>query len=235
MSEVSEMRVRPRADAARLRIWDAPVRLFHWTLVGLIGVMWWTGEQRMLDWHRLAGYCVLALLFFRLAWGVVGSSTARFASFVRGPGTVVTYIRRDMFRRDAVPAPGHNPLGGWAVAIMILMLLAQAGLGLFAVDIDGIESGPFSYLVEFETGRRAAELHELTFNLLLGLIGLHLAAVAFYLVYRRTNLLGAMLTGARQRPGEQPLLHFRPAPLALCLLVIAGLLVWATVHFFGRT
>jgi cytochrome b len=118
---------------------------------------------------------------------------------------------------------------------MILMLLAQAGLGLFAVDIDGIESGPFSYLVEFETGRRAAALHELTFNLLLGLIGLHLAAVAFYLVYRRTNLLGAMLTGARQRPGEQPLLHFRPAPLALCLLVIAGLLVWATVHFFGRT
>jgi hypothetical protein len=137
---------------------------------------------------------------------------------------VVAYIRRDMFRRDAVPAPGHNALGGWAVAIMILMLLAQAGLGLFAVDIDGIESGPFSYLVEFETGRRAAELHELTFNLLLGLIGLHLAAVAFYLVYRRTNLLGAMITGARQWPGEQPLLHFRAARLVpACHRRIAGL------------
>jgi cytochrome b len=219
----------------RLRVWDAPVRMFHWTLVALIAFAWWTAEERMLDWHRLAGYAILTLVLFRLIWGVVGSSTARFGSFLRGPKAVASYIRRDMFRRNASPHAGHNPLGGWSVLVMLLLLAAQTLLGLFAIDIDGLESGPFSYLADFDTGRQAAELHHWVFNLLLAVIALHVIAIAYFLLHRRDNLLGPMLWGFRTWRGEKPILRFAPFPLAIAILTGLGVLIWATVHFLGQT
>lgn len=219
---------------ARIRIWDAPVRLFHWTIVALLGLLWWSGEQRLFDWHRLAGYTLLALVLFRVAWGLVGSQTARFSAFVRGPGAVAAYVRSDMFRRGGTSHAGHNPLGGWSVILLLALLALQIGLGLFAVDIDGMESGPFSYLVDFDTGRFAAEMHELVFNLLLAAIALHVVAVVFYLAFRRENLVRAMITGSRPWQGVAPALRFASLPLALGLLVASGALVWALVHFFGQ-
>jgi cytochrome b len=205
----------------RLRVWDAPIRMFHWTLVALIAFAWWTAEERMLDWHRLAGYAILTLVLFRLIWGVVGSSTARFGSFLRGPKAVASYIRRDMFRRNASPHAGHNPLGGWSVLVMLLLLAAQTLLGLLAVDIDGLESGPFSYLVDFET--------------VLAVIALHIIAIAYFLLHRRDNLLGPMLWGVRTWRGEKPILRFAPFPLAIAILTGLGVLIWATIHFLGQT
>lgn len=219
---------------SRIRIWDAPVRLFHWAIVALFGVLWWSGEERLFDWHRLAGYTLLALVLFRVIWGLVGSQTARFSSFVRGPGTVAAYVRGSMFRRGAAPHAGHNPLGGWSVILLLALLALQVGLGLFAVDVDGMESGPFSYLVEFDTGRFAAETHELVFNLLLATIALHVVAVAFYLVVRRENLVRPMITGARPWHGVAPALRFASLPLALALLAISGGVVWALIHFLGQ-
>lgn len=115
----------------RVRIWDLPIRLFHWTLVPLLGFAWWTAEERMLDWHRLAGYSIFALLLFRLIWGFAGSSTARFSNFVGGPSTLLRYVRGHMFNRAATPAVGHNPVGGWSVIAMITILAVQVGLGFF--------------------------------------------------------------------------------------------------------
>lgn len=220
--------------ASRVRIWDAPVRLFHWALVILIGIGWWTGDNRMLEWHRLAGYSILALILFRLIWGVMGSGTARFSSFVRGPATVASYVKGAMFRRGVHGVPGHNPLGGWSVVVMLLLLAVQVGLGMLSVDIDGLESGPFSYLVDFDTGRWAAEWHATIFNLLLALIAIHVAGVLFYLLYRRDNLIGPMITGSRRWMGDSPALRFAPAWLGLAIMAVCGGLVWLAVEYWGQ-
>lgn len=214
------------ADAAiRARLWDAPTRLVHWALVGLVAFSWWSAENGHMAWHRYSGYTVLGLLVFRIFWGFFGSSTAKFSSFVKLPGAVVAYSRT-LFRRRAAGLPGHNPLGGWFVVAMLLALVAQVGFGLFAVDIDGLESGPLSQYVDFDTGRRFAGWHELSFNILLALIALHLAAVVFYLVYKRDNLIAAMITGRRLFATE-PAVRFAPWWMALIGILIAAAVAWA--------
>ena len=119
-----------------------------------------------MDWHRWAGFAVLGLLVFRLSWGVLGGSTARFSHFVKGPGAAFAYLK-GLFGRKAGPAAGHNPLGGWSVVALILTLIAVVVFGLFAEDVDGIESGPLARFVDFDTGRMASKLHHLSFDVLL--------------------------------------------------------------------
>jgi cytochrome b len=204
-----------------VRVWDVPTRLFHWLLVFLIAFSWWSGDARRMDWHRYSGYAVLGLLAFRIYWGFAGSSTARFAEFLRSPAAIWRYVRG-----LGPSGHGHNPLGAWSVLAMLLLLVTQVGLGLFSVDIDGIESGPLADRVSFDVGRAAADLHHTAFSALLGLIGLHLAAILFYAVVRRDNLLGPMITGTRRGPAGAP--GMRPAPVwrvALGIL-IAGLAAW---------
>ena len=172
-----------------LRIWDLPSRVTHWLMAILIPFSWWSATYDHLQWHRLSGYFLLSLLVFRLAWGVFGSDTARFGRFLRGPQAVLAYLRGSGSR-----GVGHNPLGGWSVTAMLLMLGVQIGLGLFAVDEDGLDPSPLARFVSFETGRAIAKLHHLTVYVLLSLIALHLAAIAFYAV-KGQNLVGPMVTG----------------------------------------
>jgi len=139
------------APAPRIRVWDVPVRACHWLIVLFVAASWWTAETKRMDWHRYSGYVLLALATFRVYWGFFGSSTARFSQFVRGPRAVVSYLKG----RWAV-MPGHNPLGALSVLVLLGLLLSQIVLGLFAVDVDGIESGPLSTYVSFDTGRAAA-------------------------------------------------------------------------------
>lgn len=176
----------------RVRVWDGPTRIAHWLMVGLFGLSWWTGETGRLQWHRWSGYVLLGVLVFRICWGFVGSSTARFAQFLRGPRAIVDYLRG----RWAL-APGHNPLGALSVLVLLLLLLAQIVLGLFAVDIDGIESGPLAVHVSFETGRICARWHHRVFTALEGFVALHVVAVAYYLLVKKDNLVGAMFSGKR--------------------------------------
>jgi cytochrome b len=183
------------APVQYVAVWDLPIRLFHWLIVAAIAISWWSAENRLMNVHRYSGYTLLGLLIFRIYWGIVGSPTARFAQFIRGPGSVVRYVREP----SAHAAPGHNPLGAWSVIAMLVLLVAQVTIGLFVTDIDGLESGPLSYLVSFEASRALAEAHEIIFNVLLALIALHIAAILFYLFARRTNLIGAMVTGRRSR------------------------------------
>jgi cytochrome b len=128
---------------------------------------------------------------------VVGSSTARFADFLRGPRAIAAYIGELRRGRTEHAVIGHNPLGGWSVAAMLGLLGLDLGLGLFAVDVDGDQPGPFAGLVSFDQGREIAHVHHWVFNTLLALIALHLAAILFYAVVRRDNLIGPMLTGAK--------------------------------------
>lgn len=209
----------------RVRLWDGPTRLVHWALAALVGVSWWTHEIGRMDWHRWSGYAVLGLLVFRIFWGFTGGSTARFGSFLKGPAAVAAYART-LFRPDTAALPGHNPMGGWSVLAMLVALVCQVVFGLFAVDVDGIESGPFSQYVSFDLGRQFAEWHEISFNVLLALIALHLAAVVFYLVVKRDNLIGAMVTGRRLMASEPKDIRFAPPWMVLIGIAVAAAIAW---------
>jgi cytochrome b len=212
---------------ARVRVWDVPVRLVHWLMVLAIAVSWWTGESGRLEWHRWSGYTLLGLVTFRIYWGFFGSSTARFRQFVRGPRVVAGYLRGEWS-----VAPGHNPLGAWSVVALIVLLLAQVALGLFAVDVDGIESGPLSLYVSFETGRAAAEWHEAVFNVLMSLVALHIAAIAWYRLVKKQTLLAAMFHGTRAYPQELPPVQAASALRLIVGVVLAVALTWAVSRAF---
>jgi cytochrome b len=181
-----------------------------------------------MEWHRWSGYALLALVIFRLYWGLVGSSTARFAAFVRGPRTVAGYLKGGW-----PAAAGHNPLGALSVVALLALLLTQILLGLFAVDVDGIESGPLSSFVSFEAGRAAADWHERVFDVLSWLIGLHVVAVLYYVFFKKQKLVAAMVHGHRAYPEPLPQ-PVRPAPVSRLLLgiaIAAGLTWWVSRAF----
>ena len=211
-----------RSGLAKILVWDLPVRLVHWLMALLIPFSWWSAENDEMELHRLSGYVLLGLLLFRLIWGFVGSEPARFARFVKGPGAVRRYLRGD---REGATV-GHNPLGGWSVVAMFAVLALQIGLGLFAVDEDGLESGPLSYLVSFDTARTIHELHHNNFWLLAGLILLHVGAILWYLLVRRKNLVAAMITG-RTRAEDGAVGPAMASPMrALAAMLVAAAAAW---------
>lgn len=211
--------------ARRTRLWDLPTRLVHWSLVALIPLSWWSAEAGRMELHRYSGYAVMGVVLFRLYWGFAGASTARFAGFVKGPAATLAYLGT-LGNRAPSETPGHNPLGGLSIMALLGVLVAHVTFGLFAVDIDGLESGPLSHLVEFDTGRAFAEWHETSFKILLVLIGLHLAAVAFYLVYKRENLIRPMVLGWRTFSGVQPHVRTAPAWRAVVGIAAAAVIAW---------
>lgn len=218
----------------RVRVWDLPTRLFHWLIVILFAFSWWTAEYDHLDWHMLSGYAILVLVLFRIYWGFVGSSTARFASFLKPPRTLLAYAVR-LFERSGHATHGHNPMGGWSVVALVFLLLLQTVLGLFAIDVDGVSAGPLDTLVSFDTGRWFSHQHGRLFNILLVFSGLHVAAILFYWVYKRENLISAMITGSKHLAEGHAGPDFRLVRLwwAVPGLVVAGLLVaWVVLGRF---
>jgi len=153
-----------------MRVWDLPTRLFHWSLVLLVAAQFATAEFHWLSmqWHYRFGYATLALLLFRVAWGFAGSQTSRFAQFLCGPSGVLRYGRALVAGHPA-RSVGHNPLGGWSVAVILLLLLAQAASGLFASD--GIDTdGPFVDAVDSATVKWMTRIHHLGENALIAWI-----------------------------------------------------------------
>ena len=211
------------APSEKLAVWDLPTRLFHWVLVGLIGFSWWTGEQGQNDLHFYSGYAVLTLLIFRLLWGIFGSSTARFSSFVRGPRAVAEYLGR----MRSWPDVGHTPLGALSVLALLAVLLLQVGTGLIQTDDDGLVEGPLAPLVSYDVAEAAHDLHEASFDLLLILIGLHVAAILFYRLALGKRLLGAMITGkAKIDSPAEPMRPGKAWVAVVCLVVALGLTRW---------
>lgn len=219
--------------AGVLRVWDSPTRAMHWLLVISIAVCWWTGEYDELEWHQYSGYVALWVVLLRLYWGFVGSSTARFVNFVRGPKTVFKYIRT-LHLRNTPATLGHNALGAISVLVLLTAVLAVVITGLFAVDFDVLYSGPLSSYVDYRQGRRIARLHGSTlFDILLAVIALHLLAVSFYYFYKRHNLVAAMITGKRKAEvgtGEE--LKVAPFWRLVVGVVMASVIVWAVTTGF---
>lgn len=193
----------------------------------LVFMSWGSAEYGQMELHRYFGYSILGLLVFRIFWGVFGSDTARFSKFVRGPKAIGDYLKSPAHAPKSI---GHNPLGALSVVAMLLLLVTQVVLGLFAVDIDGLESGPLSYLVTFDQGRVAAEAHEVVFNVLLGMIVLHVLAILYYWIAKRDNLIAPMITGNKQLPADaQASGVSAPILKVLIGIAIAGATVWAII------
>ena len=217
--------------SSSVKVWDGAIRLFHWSMAAMIVAMWWTAENHAMDWHRRIGMVLVGLVVFRLYWGVFGSTTARFSSFVRGPKAILAYFKK-LTTKPYVPDFGHNPLGALSVIALLLAVMFQLTAGLFAVDTDGLESGPLSRFVDFDTGRMFAELHETGFNVLLWLIGLHLVAVALYTIVLRANLIIPMITGSRK---SQPTGEAAPVVKVSIIRLVIGVAISAGVvwYLFG--
>lgn len=174
-----------------IRIWDLPIRLFHWLLAACVLGSFVTVKMGgfWMDYHFLFGYAIVALLIFRLIWGIAGPRHARFAHFLRGPRSVYGYLRG-----KAVPSAGHSPLGALSVVAMLAAITVQVVTGLFAND--GIMSeGPLVSQVSNATSDRLTGIHHLNETVLLALIGLHIAAIVWYAVVRKQRLIGPMITG----------------------------------------
>jgi len=215
-----------------VQVWDLPTRLFHWSLLAMIVASWWTAtEDGDIDWHMRCGYAVLVLLLFRLIWGVLGSTTARFASFVASPRSVLEYLSSTR-KNDESHMIGHNPAGGWMVLALLAMLLAISVSGLFAND-DIMSEGPLAHHISKGMSDLATAWHEHGFHALLALVALHVAAIVFYLVVKKEKLVRPMLTGVKRLPqaGNVPQLHIRSTWLALAILSGAAGTVWLLTKF----
>lgn len=214
--------------AHRVRVWDLPTRAFHWLLVAcVIGLVatGYTGGDAM-PWHARLGYTVLALLLFRLVWGFVGGRWSRFASFLYAPSHVLAYVRGQVHPDHLV---GHNPLGAGSVFAMLLVLLAQATTGLFSDDEIAF-TGPLNRFVSEARAHAATWYHKRVGQyLIVGLVLLHLAAIAWYTWRKRQRLVGAMVVGDKEMaaPAIPSRDDAKTRLLALVLLAMcAGLVAW---------
>jgi len=179
------------ALANRVRVWDLPTRLFHWLFaVAVTGALITVQLGGLyMDWHARFGQLALALLIFRLIWGFCGPRYARFSQFLHGPRAILDYLRQN------APVAGHNPLGGWAVVAMLLVIGFQAMTGLFAND-EILTAGPLAGLVSNDTSLYLTWLHGLNKILVYALIILHLLAViVWYTLIRRQGIITPMVSG----------------------------------------
>lgn len=215
------------------RVWDLPVRIFHWSLTLSVLGAWVTHElgTAYFVYHLWCGYAVLLLVSFRIVWGLVGTRHARFANFLHGPAVTLRYAL-DLLRGREPPYAGHNPLGAWMVIVLLLALLAQAVLGLFGND-EILNFGPLYGYISNELSLKLTSIHRQLFDWILAAVALHIAAVVFHRLARQEDLVRAMFTGRKPaetvRPDEE--IQSSRAVLAMVIaLTLAALIAWIVIH-----
>ncbi len=213
-----------------VRVWDLPTRAFHWLLATSVLASIssaWIGGNAMV-WHFRLGYVAFTLLAFRLVWGLVGGHWSRFANFIYAPASIVRYLRGQS-RADEHHEVGHNPLGAFSVFGVLALLALQVGTGLFADD-EISNTGPLIKFVSGETSLALTKWHKGWGQwLIIALIVLHVAAVLYYLLAKKRNLVKPMVTGDKQlvAPAPHAVDSTRSRTLAVLLLAAcAGLVGW---------
>ena len=180
-------------NSKRIRLWDLPTRLFHWLLVLSVAAALISGQVagNFIEWHGKIGLFIIGLIVFRLTWGVLGSTYARFTQFFPTPAKVKSYLRGEW------RGVGHNPLGAFSVFGLLGLLAFQSASGLFGND-DITFYGPLFDLVSKDISNKLTSLHHLASNLVYLLIALHLCAIAFYGHVKKDNLVKPMITGWKE-------------------------------------
>ena len=207
----------------KIRIWDLPLRLFHWLLVvAVIGsfVSVKLGGNAMI-WHGRFGYIVLSLIFFRLIWGFVGTHHARFAQFIKSPKAIFAYLK------NPTETPGHSPLGAISVIVLLGLFLSQALAGLFASD-DIAFDGPLVKYVASTWVELLTSFHRLNEWVLLALVGVHVGAILYYKYAKKINLISAMITGDKEWADAAPLVqdNSKVRLKAMALLMAIALIMY---------
>lgn len=215
----------------KIRVWDLPLRLFHWVLVILVGFSFYsglTGGLALMDYHMLSGYSILTLVLFRIAWGFFGPHYAKFANFVPRPRQTMDALRH-LFDRNAPASVGHNPLGALSILAMLIALLVQATTGLFANDDIFIE-GPLMHLVSEGTSNQLTEIHEINLWVIAALVSLHLIAILYYEAFKGQRLVLPMISGNKHVADDRtPTVHHRLfLALVLAALAAAGVYLLVT-------
>ncbi|MBP7337771.1 cytochrome b/b6 domain-containing protein [Niveispirillum sp.] len=214
----------------KILVWDLPTRLFHWLLVLCIAGAWITGENEAYDWHMRFGYAILGLVLFRILWGLVGSDTARFAQFVRGPAAIRQHIAELRQPGRMHPHMGHNALGALAVLGLLLVVAVQAGSGLFTSD-GVLTDGPLVERVSGSTASLMRSIHLNNFNILLAMAGLHVVAILAYALFKRLDLVRPMVTGRAAVPGNMPGPRIVSLVRALVVAALSATTIWALVSY----
>ena len=200
------------------------MRVSHWSFALLVPAMYITAENSEWGWHIRLGHVLLGFLIFRVLWGFLGTPTARFASFVKGPGRVLGYLKGDYDHKRII---GHNPLGARAVLGLLSVMIVQVTMGLFAGDIYDGATGPLNPLVRVRTADWLTDTHEWFVYVVFGMIGLHISAIAVYAGARAQNLVGPMIGGKGEMAvgvegnAPTPLMRF-----ALAAGIAAGAAFW---------
>lgn len=176
--------------ASRAYVWDLPTRLFHWLLVIAVVSAFVTAKigGSLMLWHGRIGLTILGLLAFRIAWGMAGSTYARFVQFVKGPAAILAYLRGQW------QGLGHNPVGALSVLALLATLGGLVATGLFAND-DIAFRGYLTALVDSDLSERITRIHHKLENFLVLLVILHVGAIAFYARVKKHNLVKPMITG----------------------------------------
>jgi cytochrome b len=234
-----------RVQASKVRAWDLPTRLFHWTLVVLLMCAWVSFRYAevlgdfTLKWHRWNGYAIIVLITFRVLWGLVGSSTARFASFLGSPLASLTYLR-DIASGRSRRFLGHNPMGAWMIVALLMLVAVQGGLGLFTVEHNDVTAGPLYRTVSEAAWQAASKWHIWLFYwVLLPFIAVHVVANVLYGLIKKEPLVQAMVTGTKPASDYEDEFEAsivrRPLVRAVaCLAIAAGLFYGAVIGLGGR-
>ena len=232
-----------RVSPTVVRAWDLPTRLFHWALVAGIASAYLTFRYAealgdyTLQWHRWNGYAVLVLLVFRVLWGFVGSSTARFSSFLAWPWRAAGYLV-DLVRGKDRKFLGHNPVGAWMIVLLLTIVATQAVLGLYTVEHNDVTAGPLYRTVPEATWQVLSKWHLWLFYwVLLPVIALHVTANTLYGVVKRDPLIRAMVTGnkppAPYEDGSEARIVARPLLRAAVCLALAAVIVFGGIVALG--
>jgi cytochrome b len=181
-----------------VRVWDAPIRVFHWLVVALVAAAYATWRQDWMVWHGWVGDLLLALLLFRLLWGFFGSETARFSRFLTSPRMAFQHLRYALLREPDCEV-GHNPAGGWMVLFLLALLLAETLTGIYVAN-DIADVGPLTGIVPAAVANAIDASHAILWDVLLVAIVLHVLAIFGYAVVKGQNLLRPLITGTKVLP-----------------------------------
>ncbi|MFT6286125.1 MAG: cytochrome b [Alcanivorax sp.] len=215
----------------KIMIWDIPTRLFHWALVAAIGYSWYAIEiKEDLEQHILSGYCILSLVLFRVIWGFVGNRYARFRSFIYPVSETLSYAK-SLPTKVSKKYSGHNPMGGLSVLAMLLFIVIQISTGLFSTD--DYYSGPLNALVSDAVAATLTDLHHLNFDIVTGLLVLHIGAIIFYRLYKKEKLVAAMFSGKKYAAADQKSVSNSRLMLAAIIFTVctASVYILANISF----
>jgi cytochrome b len=211
-----------------VRVWDVPVRVFHWLIVVLVAAAYVTWRLNWMTWHGRIGEAALVLVLFRLSWGFFGSETARFSSFVASPRTVWSHLKASL-RREPDHQVGHNPAGGWMVVALIALLLVETLSGVYVAN-DIADEGPLTEHVPAWAANAIAASHAIVWDALLAAIVLHVLAIASHAAIKGQNLVRPMITGTKVLPADKPTPRTGGSGRAILLLLGCAVVAAALVN-----